>query len=65
MPIFCQSHAYGDILPALGLRYGRGFLFSQRFREDSDLHLTEDHQIEDFGGGLRPDGATQEGFLLD
>ena len=28
MSIFCLTHAYGDILPALGLRYGRGFLFS-------------------------------------
>ena len=31
---------------------------------DFNPHLTGDHQIEDFGGGLKPDWARHKGFTL-
>ncbi len=36
-------------------------------RLDGDLnpHLTEDRQIRDFGGGLKPDWARQKGFIFN
>ena len=43
----------------------KGSFAGGRLEGDSDPPLIEDHQIEDFGGGLKPSWARQQGLLCD